>query len=53
MRVRIIVMYPLVAGVEEDEWLRAAARNPVFHDLETPEEDIYSLVDGEPFTDEV
>jgi hypothetical protein len=54
MRVRVIVLYPLVEGaVEEDEWLRAAARNPVFRDLEAPEEDIYSLEDGEPFSDQV
>jgi hypothetical protein len=33
----------------EDEWLRAAARNPAFQDLEAPEEDIYSLEDGAPF----
>jgi hypothetical protein len=46
-------MYPLIEGVEEDEWLRAAAINPVFHDLENPQEDIYSLEDGEPFGDQV
>jgi len=51
MRVRVIVLYPLPAGSEEDEWLHAAARNPVFEDLEAPEEDIYSLEDGEPFLD--
>jgi hypothetical protein len=39
------------ATMDEEEWLRAAARNPVFHDLEAPEEDIYSLADGEPFLD--
>ncbi len=33
----------------EDEWLRAAASNPVFADLGDPEEDIYSLDDGRPF----
>ena len=53
MRVRIIVLYPLAEGVEEDEWLRAAARNPVFRDLEAPEEDVYFLEDGEPFSDQV
>jgi len=44
---------PLAAGVEEDEWLRATARNPVFHDLESPQEDIYSLEDGDPSIDQV
>jgi hypothetical protein len=48
MRVRVIVLYPLSEGSEEDEWLRAAARNPAFEDLAAPEEDIYSLKDGEP-----
>lgn len=52
MRVRVILLYPLAEGVEEDEWLRAAARNPVFRDLGAPEEDIYSPDDGEPFSDQ-
>ena len=52
MRVRVIVLYPLAEGVDEDEWLRAAARNPAFQDLEAPEEDIYSLEDGDPFHDQ-
>jgi hypothetical protein len=52
MRVRVIVLYPLADGLDEDEWLRAAAQNPAFHDLGSPEEDIYSLEDGEPFRDQ-
>ncbi len=52
MRVRVIVLYPLSDGLGEEDWLRAAARNPAFQDLEAPEEDIYSLEDGEPFRDE-
>jgi hypothetical protein len=52
MRVRVIVLYPLADGISEDEWLRAAARNPTFHSLDAPEEDIYSLEDGEPFRDQ-
>jgi hypothetical protein len=52
MRVRVIVLYPLTEGLEEDEWLRAAARNPAVRDLAAPEEDIYSLEDGEPFLDQ-
>ncbi len=54
MRVRVIVLYPLLEEQEEpdeDEWLRAMARNPAFEDLAAPEEDIYSLEDGEPFFD--
>jgi len=52
MRVRVILLYPLAEGSDEEEWLRAAARNPVFEDLAAPEEDIYTLGDGEPFRDQ-
>jgi hypothetical protein len=52
MRVRVIVLYPMTEGSDEEEWLRAAAGNPAFEDLEAPEEDIYSLEDGEPFLDQ-
>jgi len=43
------------AGTEirEDEWLRAAATNPAFEDLNDPEEDVYSPTDGIPFRDQV
>jgi hypothetical protein len=51
-RVRVIVMYPVDERWDENEWLRAAARNPAFADLAAREEDIYSLSDGEPFHDE-
>lgn len=53
MRVRVIVLYPRTEGVDEEEWLRAAALNPAFHDLAAPEEDLYSLEDGDPFLDQV
>jgi hypothetical protein len=52
MRVRVIVLHPLTEGPEEEEWLRSAARNSAFADLAAPEEDIYSLADGEPFLDQ-
>jgi hypothetical protein len=52
IRVRVIVLYPLDDTWDENEWLRAAARNPVFADLAAPEEDIYSLADGKPYHDE-
>jgi hypothetical protein len=51
MRVRVIVLYPIEDEWDEEEWLRAAARNPAFEFLKDPEEDIYSLNDGEPFHD--
>jgi hypothetical protein len=37
--------------IDEDEWLHAAANNPVFDFLKDPEEDIYTLADGKPFND--
>jgi hypothetical protein len=47
--VRVIVLYETDNESDEREWLRAAARNPAFASLADPEEDIYSLDDGEPF----
>lgn len=52
-RVRVIVLYPVDDEWDETDWLKAAARNPAFQFLKDPEEDIYSLTDGEPFSDEV
>jgi hypothetical protein len=52
MRVRVIVLYPLVDEWDETEWLRAAARNPAFAFLKDSAEDIYSVDDGKPFDDE-
>lgn len=37
--------------IDEQEWLHAAANNPVFDFLNDPEEDIYTLADGKPFND--
>jgi hypothetical protein len=53
MRVRVIVLYSVDDEWDETEWLQAAAHNPAFDFLNDPEEDIYSLADGEPFRDEV
>ncbi len=53
MRVRVIVLYPTTEVWDEKEWLKAGAHNPDFSYLNEPEEDIYSLGDGEPFHDEV
>jgi hypothetical protein len=52
MRVRVIVLYPLLEEWSEAEWLQSAARNPAFEFLKDAEEDIYSLSDGKPFNDE-
>jgi len=53
MRVRVIVLYPSEEVWDEKEWLYTAAHNPAFDYLSKPEEEIYSLSDGEPFHDEV
>lgn len=32
--------------------VRPYSRNPAFHDIDVPEEDVYSLEDGNPFRDQ-
>jgi hypothetical protein len=49
MRVKVIVLYLLADEWDQSEWLRAAAHNPAFDSPNDPEEDIYSITDGEPF----
>jgi len=51
-RVRVIILLPEEADIDEMEWLRAAATNPAFDFLKEPEEDIYTLDDGRPFYDQ-
>lgn len=53
VRVIILVTEQVEADIDEKEWLRAAANNPAFDFLKDPEEDIYTLDDGEPFRDSV
>jgi uncharacterized protein YuzE len=36
-------------GIDEQEWLRAAARNSAFDFVNDSDEDIYTLNDGKPF----
>lgn len=50
-RVRVIILFPEEADIDEREWLRAAARNPAFEFLRDPAEDVYTLADGKPFHD--
>ena len=50
-RVRVILL-PEEAEIEENEWLKAAASNPAFDFLKDPDEDIYTLDDGQPFNDQ-
>jgi len=51
-RVRVIILWPEEADIDEMGWLRAAAANPAFEFLKEPEEDIYTLADGRPFYDQ-
>ena len=50
-RVRVILL-PEEAEIGENEWLKAAASNPAFDFLKDPDEDIYTLDDGQPFNDQ-
>jgi hypothetical protein len=50
-RVRVIILFPEEADINEKEWLYAAASNPAFDFLKEPEEDIYTSEDGKPFHD--
>jgi hypothetical protein len=49
--VKVIVLIPDEADVEEREWLRAVSGNPAFDFLQDEKEDIYSSNDGKPFHD--
>jgi hypothetical protein len=51
-RVRALLLFPEDDEIDEMEWLKAAASNPVFAFLHDPEEDIYTLEDGKPLDDE-
>jgi len=51
--VRVIVLFPENGDLSESEWLQAASKNEAFDFLNAPEEDIYSLTDGKPMTNEV
>jgi len=51
-RVRVIILLPDEAEIDETEWLRAAAANPAFHFLRETGEDLYTLDDGRPFHDQ-
>jgi len=51
-RVRVIILLPREADIDEKEWLRAGRVNSSFDFLRTPEEDIYTPADGRPFHDQ-
>jgi hypothetical protein len=51
-RVRVIILIPEDAEIEETDWYRAASKNPAFDFLSDPAEDVYSSADGKPFHDQ-
>ncbi len=51
-RVRVIVLFDEDTDINEKEWLKAASDNEVFDFLNDEDEDIYTLEDGKPLTDE-
>jgi len=48
-RVRVSHLLPEDFDIDEAEWLQAAAANSAFDFLKDPEEDIYTLSEGERF----
>ncbi len=51
-RVRVIVLFDEDADIGEKEWMKTASKNEVFDFLNDESEDIYTLEDGKPVTDE-
>lgn len=52
-RVRVIVLYSNDDGFTEKEWLQSVSKNEAFDFLKSDSEDIYTLEDGKPITDEI
>ena len=50
-RVRVIVLVPDSADIDESSWAKAAAASPSFDFLKDAAEDIYKRSDGKPFHD--
>ena len=46
--VRVIVLFPESEDLNEKDWMQAASKNEAFDFLNSPDEDIYTLTDGEP-----
>ena len=51
-RVRVLILVPEPADIEESLWLKAAASNPAFEFLNEEAENIYTRADGKPFHDQ-
>jgi hypothetical protein len=48
-RVRVIVLWPDTAEIDEASWLNAASKSPAFDFLREEAEGLYSATDGKPF----
>jgi len=51
-RVKVIILMPEDADIDEAAWLGAVARNPAFEFLRESAEDVYTVRDGKPFDDQ-
>lgn len=51
VRIIILVDEKIDDAEEEELWLKSISANPAFDFLQDPNENIYSLTDGEPFND--
>ena len=51
-RVRVLILVPDPADIDEQAWLKAAANNPAFGFLKEEAEDVYTRTDGKPFHDQ-
>jgi hypothetical protein len=51
-RVKVIILVPEDGDLNERLWLEAARTNPAFEFLTDPSEDIYTVADGKPFSDQ-
>ena len=51
-KVRVLILFEdEKSEYEEKLWMNSISKNPAFDFLNNPEEDIYSLNDGEPLND--
>ena len=51
-RVRVIVLFDVDGDINDADWMQAASQNAAFEFLSDEAEDIYTLADGKPVTDE-
>jgi hypothetical protein len=51
-RVKVIILFPEEDDIDDAHWLEAISQSQSFDFLKDEEEDIYSIEDGKPVTDE-